>query len=156
LRLVEILASGAPAADPGPLPAAAAEVGAAYTALYGAVGFLPPWIGYYAVDTAAGCVGTCGFKGRPEQGRVEIAYFTFPEHERRGFATAMARALVAIASVHAERPIVAAQTLPVESASTAILRKLGFVLAGSIEHPDDGEVWEWRLPPKNSLHVSAP
>ena len=38
-----------------------------------------------------------------------------------------------------------AQTLPEESASTSILRKLGFRLLGRVEHPEDGPVWEWEL-----------
>jgi hypothetical protein len=37
-----------------------------------------------------------------------------------------------------------AHTLPREGASTAILRKLGFALVGSIDHPEDGSVWKWR------------
>lgn len=58
-------------------------------------------------------VGTCGFKSSPDQGRVEIAYFTFPDFEGRGLATAMAGELLAIA-------------------------------IGSVEHPEDGTVLEWR------------
>jgi hypothetical protein len=41
--------------------------------------------------------------------------------------------------------IIAAQTLPNESASTTILRKLEFALVGSINHPEDGKVLEWQL-----------
>src|SRR3712207_7923797 len=41
--------------------------------------------------------GTCGFKSRPRDGRVEIAYFTFPEHQRKGIGRQMAAALVEIA-----------------------------------------------------------
>jgi [ribosomal protein S5]-alanine N-acetyltransferase len=39
----------------------------------------------------------------------------------------------------------AAQTLPEENASTSVLKKLGFCLAGTLEHPEDGQVWEWHL-----------
>jgi hypothetical protein len=35
----------------------------------------------------------------------------------------------------------------VENASTSILRKLGFALAGSAHDADAGEVWEWHLHP---------
>lgn len=38
------------------------------------------------------------------------------------------------------------QTLPEENASTSILKKLGFRLVGTVEHPEDGPVWEWELP----------
>jgi RimJ/RimL family protein N-acetyltransferase len=35
-------------------------------------------------------VGTYAFRSPPRNGEVEIAYFTFPEFEGRGFATEMA------------------------------------------------------------------
>ena len=41
---------------------------------------------------------------------------------------------------------VTAQTLPAHGASTRILRKMGLVMTGSVVHPTDGEVWEWREP----------
>jgi RimJ/RimL family protein N-acetyltransferase len=75
---------------------------------------------------------------------VEIAYFTFPGNEGRGIATRMASELVAIARQNGVRAV-KAQTLPRENASTRILEKLGFSKAGSVRHPEDGEVWEWRL-----------
>ena len=56
--------------------------------LYRSSGFAPPWIGYVAVSEGR-AVGTCAFKCAPVEGRVEIAYFTFPEFEGRGLATAM-------------------------------------------------------------------
>jgi hypothetical protein len=40
---------------------------------------------------------------------------------------------------------VAAQTLPEENASTSVLQKLRFRLVGSVEHSEDGLVWEWQL-----------
>jgi RimJ/RimL family protein N-acetyltransferase len=76
---------------------------------------------------------------------VEIAYFTFQGYEGRGYATRMARALIDRAWETEADVIIAAQTLPNESASTTILRRLGFALVGSINHPEDGEVWEWQL-----------
>jgi RimJ/RimL family protein N-acetyltransferase len=90
------------------------------------------------------CVGTCGFKSVPRDGRVEIAYFSFPGNEGRGVATRMAAALVEIARGTDARVAVAAQTLPQESASTSVLKKLGFEHVDTLEHPEDGTVWEWR------------
>jgi [ribosomal protein S5]-alanine N-acetyltransferase len=100
-----------------------------------------PWAGYLAEEQGV-FVGTCAFKTAPESGEVEIAYFTFPAHEGRGVATRMAQRLVDLAT---ENGVVRlkAQTLPERSASTRILEKLGFSLAGSVCHPQDGEVWEW-------------
>lgn len=74
---------------------------------------------------------------------MEIAYFTFPEFEGRGFATEMAKQLLQIAATADSTVQVYAQTLPVNSASTKILEKLGFTLSGSINHSEDGIVWEW-------------
>lgn len=37
-----------------------------------------------------------------------------------------------------------AHTLPAYNASTAILRKLGFMFFGELTHPDEGAIWEWR------------
>ena len=144
MNLIEISSSGSPAEEINRLPAVATEVCVAYVNLYKLVGFVRPWLGYFALRNSV-CVGTCGFKGPPENNRVEIAYFTFPEYEGRGYATQMARTLIERAGEADANVIVAAQTLPSESASTAILRRLGFALSGSISHPEDGEVWEWQL-----------
>lgn len=103
-----------------------------------------PWTEYRA-HVGTEHVGMCAFKTQPVDGRVEIAYHTFPRFEGRGFATQMARELVAIA--RRERPVILvfAQTLREENASTALLKKLGFELQGTVEHPEDGKVWEWHL-----------
>ena len=90
-------------------------------------------------------VGTCGFKSPPHDGRVEIAYFTFPEFEGCGFASAMAARLLAIARQHSSPIVVAAQILPERNASHKILEKLGFRHVETIDHPEDGRVWEWQL-----------
>jgi ribosomal-protein-alanine N-acetyltransferase len=144
MTLIEISPSGNPADEIVDLPAIAVDVGAAYVNLYNSVGFERPWLGYFACLDSL-CVGTCGFKGPPQNNRVEIAYFTFPGHEGHGYATRMARALIDKARETAADVIIAAQTLPHESASTTILRKLGFTQIGTMEHPEDGEVWEWHL-----------
>lgn len=109
------------------------------------VGFIPPWVGYVAVENSVP-VGTCAFKSPPADGRVEIAYGTMPGCEGRGIATAMAKELVRIACQEDKSLTVFAQTLPEENASTSILKKLGFRLLGTVEHPEDGTVWKWELP----------
>ena len=40
---------------------------------------------------------------------------------------------------------VTAHTLGEENASTAVLRKNGFVRTGDIVDPDEGTVWRWEL-----------
>jgi RimJ/RimL family protein N-acetyltransferase len=145
--LVAIDRAGRFAAELGALPEMAAANCEVLAAYYGTVGFEPPWISYLAVVDGQ-VVGGGAFKGAPRDGRVEIAYYTVPEHEGRGVATATARALVRVAREARPDVIVAAQTLRVPGASTALLRKLGFVLHAALEHPEDGEVWEWRLQPE--------
>jgi [ribosomal protein S5]-alanine N-acetyltransferase len=128
----------------GTLPEVTDEVFRATVKLYGTVGFEEPWVCYLALagDTP---VGTCGFKSPPREGRVEIAYFVFPEYEGRGFATAIAAELLAIARRHRSSVVVAAQTLPERNASYRVLEKLGFRHVETIDHPEDGTVWEWQL-----------
>ncbi len=105
-----------------------------------------PWTGYLIIDPPPPrqVVGTCAFAHAPQNGAVEIAYFTFPPYEGRGVTTAAAAELTRIAS-----PLVRtifANTLPKYNASTRVLQKNGFTLMGEIMHPDDGRVWRWELP----------
>ncbi len=112
--------------------------------LYARRGYEPPWTGYLAVEDGL-YVGGCGFAGPPGGGEVEIAYFTFPGHEGRGVATRMARELLRQTRGAALSAGVGyiAHTLPQESASTRILRRLGFEVQGEISHAEDGQVWKW-------------
>jgi RimJ/RimL family protein N-acetyltransferase len=144
LELIAITENGELAKPAPSAPPITADIAAATTQLYRAVGYEPPWIGYLAIENDT-CVGTCGFKSPPENNRVEIAYFTFPGHESRGVATRMATELIRLALEKSPAVTVAAQTLPEENASTSILKKLRFSLVGTLEHPEDGLVWEWHL-----------
>jgi len=144
IRLLPIDEAGSIPHDPG-LPPLIKQNCKTTAALYQVVGFQPPWIGY--VSTADGRpVGGGAFKGPPTANRVEIAYYTLPELEGRGFASATARALCAIAQDENPTIVVTAQTLPAPNASNALLQKLGFVFRRVVAHPADGEVWEWELP----------
>jgi RimJ/RimL family protein N-acetyltransferase len=144
MELIAIKENGELAKPMSSMPVVVAEVVGATTQLYHAVGYGPPWIGYLAFEDNT-CVGACGFKSPPQNNRVEIAYFTFPEHESRGVATQMASELIRLAREKLPAVTVAAQTLPEENASTSVLKKLRFRLAGTLEHPEDGQVWEWVL-----------
>ena len=146
VSLIPIDPDGVPRGYEGVLPEVTAEVFRTTVNLYESVGFEEPWVGYLALAGSTP-VGTCGFKSPPRDGRVEIAYFTFPEFEGRGFATAMATQLVTVARRHRPSVLVAAQTLPERNASHRVLEKLGFNCVGTIDHPEDGTVWEWQLLP---------
>jgi ribosomal-protein-alanine N-acetyltransferase len=107
-----------------------------------------PWLpGYGVVHKESGAViGSAGFKGAPDMsGMVEIAYGIVPTHEGRGYATDVARMLVAWAFAHDEVALVRAHTLPEPNASTRVLTKCGFTFEGEVEDPEDGRVWRWRL-----------
>jgi RimJ/RimL family protein N-acetyltransferase len=147
VSLIPIDRDGTPRGYTGSLPEVASEVFHATAELYERAGFEEPWIGYLALADETP-LGTCGYKAKPQGGRVEIAYFTFPEHEDRGYASAMAAQLVTIAQEHESSIVVAAQTLPERNASHRILEKLGFRHVDTIDHPEDGTVWEWHLSEK--------
>lgn len=141
VRLVPIEAPGS-IDDPLPLTDYVREMCRLTVEWYGRGGFQPPWISYL-VQCDELWVGCCGYKGAPRDGRVEIAYHTFPAFEGRGVGTAVAAAMVRLALETDPQLLVTAQTLPAESASTALLRKNGFVFARTVDHPEDGLVWEW-------------
>jgi ribosomal-protein-alanine N-acetyltransferase len=144
VRLVAIDRDGTPRGCEGELLESARNVLGATADFYRSVGFREPWISYLAVVDSTP-VGVCSFKSWPVEGRVEIGYFTFPEHEGKGVATAMAAALIAIAGAHDRRVLVTAQTLCERNASHRVLEKIGFRPVGTIAHPHDGTVLEWHL-----------
>ncbi len=144
-RLIPIPVGGPPSLPEGVvLPEVAHSVCQATRDLYARVGCAPPFTGYLAVEGKR-CVGTCGFAAPPRAGTVEIAYFTFPEHEGQGVATRMAAGLIDIAQRADPHLHLVAHTLPDRNASHRILEKLGFRDAGLIDHPEDGTVRLWRL-----------
>ena len=107
------------------------------------------WGGYLAVDEASDLVvGSSAFKGPPsESGAVEIAYYTFGPREGRGYAKAMARALISVAlRLRLVRRVIA-HTLPERNPSTSVLRSVGMRFVGEVVDPEDGPVWRWQLEP---------
>jgi len=126
------------------LPDSARQVCESTARLYQREGFAPPWVGYLAQQDNC-IVGGCAFKSPVINNLVEIAYYTFAEHENRGVATAMATALVKIARDAVPDVALIAQTEPCPNASNSILQNLGFRFTGTVHHPEDGAVWEWRL-----------
>jgi RimJ/RimL family protein N-acetyltransferase len=143
IRLVQIGTEGRPVEDL-PAPELVRSLCDQAAALYQRVSFVPPWVAYLTIRDGQ-AIGTCAFKSPPVDGRVEIAYFTFPDHEGQGLATEMARQLVQLAHETDRSLVVAAQTLPHENASTSILRKLGFNCVGTAQDDEAGEVWQWQV-----------
>ena len=111
--------------------------------LYRRVGYVEPWVSYIAVADGIP-VGGGAFVGPPKDGSVEIAYFTLPNHQRRGIAGQIAARLIEIARAEDPSIKLKAFTLMEENPSVRILRQHGFVIAGTAQDADAGEVWEWR------------
>lgn len=109
---------------------------------YKKVGFVPPWICYYAAQNGA-IVGCAGFTGKPVNGTIEIAYGTLPAYQHKGIGTAICKKLVEV-SLESDPSIkIKARTLAEKSFSTRILEKNNFIFSGVVHDPEDGELWEW-------------
>lgn len=111
-------------------------------------GVEPPWAAsYYIRDADAQVLGSCGFKGAPRHGEVEIGYAVAAAHRRRGVAGAAARQLIAIAFASAQIERVLARIDERNQASARLVQGLGFVAGERCQDPDDG-AWllHWRLP----------
>lgn len=91
-------------------------------------------------------IGMGGYKGRPDEaGMVEIGYAIVPSYRRRGLATEAARGLIDNAFAHAHVKRVDAHTLAEPNPSTKVLERVGMKFAGTVDHPNLGEVWHWSL-----------
>jgi RimJ/RimL family protein N-acetyltransferase len=117
-----------------------------YPSFYSKVGFNKPWIGYFAPVDGNALVGTAGFKGKPKEGKVEIAYGTFKNYEGQGIGTEICRQLVLLALQSDPDVRITARTLQDGHASMAILKKNGFKYMGVVWDEEDGDVLEWELP----------
>lgn len=140
--------TGFPAADGLREFFVSGEVSADFLASMRALTVPDPWRLGFAVIHQDAVIGSGGFKGPPDAaGMVEIAYGIVPEHEGRGYATEVARALVEYALKSDSVKLVRAHTLRSPNASTKVLTKCGFKFMGEVIEPDDGLVWRWELPP---------
>lgn len=109
---------------------------------YKKVGFVPPWICYYA-ELDGQLVGSAGIKGKPVNGKIEIAYGTMEAFQNQGIGSKICRTLVELSLKTDPSIKITARTLPENNFSTKILEKNNFVFVGVVNDPEDGEVWEW-------------
>jgi RimJ/RimL family protein N-acetyltransferase len=114
----------------------------AYEDFYPKIGFDLPWVGYFVMRDEK-IVGSCGFVGRPKDGVVEIAYWTFKEFEGQGIASFACQELVSIAHKADQSVRVTAKTAPENNASTKILEKNGFVFKEIVQDHEIGDAWLW-------------
>jgi RimJ/RimL family protein N-acetyltransferase len=116
-----------------------------YPNYYKKVGFHKPWIGYFATIDGKEIIGAAGYKGKPANGKVEIAYGTFKAYEGKGVGTAICRQLVELSLATDPAIRITARTLPDSYASIGILKKNGFVCLGMVYDEEDGNVLEWEF-----------
>ncbi len=109
---------------------------------YKRVGFNPPWICYYAEENGE-LIGSGAFKGRPVDHTVEISYGTMDNYRQKGIGTRICKHLVELSLATDPSVRITARTLPEHNYSTRILEKNNFILLGSVNDPEDGDVWEW-------------
>ena len=116
-----------------------------YPDFYQRVGYNKPWIGYFVTIDREEIVGAAGYKGKPREGKVEIAYGTFKRYEGQGIGTEICRQLVLLSQNTDPAIRITARTLQDGYASIKILKKNGFECLGIVHDEEDGEVLEWEL-----------
>jgi [ribosomal protein S5]-alanine N-acetyltransferase len=109
---------------------------------YEKVGYHPPWVSYYA-QVEDELVGAAGFKGKPRDGKVEIAYGIFSQYQQQGIGTEICHQLVLLSLQTDPAVRITARTLQENDASGKILKKNGFELLGTVWDEEDGNVLEW-------------
>jgi RimJ/RimL family protein N-acetyltransferase len=123
-----------------------AQISADWLAKFAQSAFEDPWVhGFNLLLTDGTNVGLGSFKGPPVDGVVEIAYAIVPEHQRKGYAKAAARAMVEYALRSPAVSKVIAHTLPDGIASQHVLLSSGFRHTGEVVDPDDGLVWRFEI-----------
>lgn len=116
----------------------------AYENYYPIIGFNLPWVGYFIYKDGK-IVGSCGFTGKPTNGQVEIAYWTFKEFENKGIASFACQELIKIAKKENEKIKIIAKTAPEHNASTKILEKNNFIYSEIVQDEEIGDAWLWKL-----------
>ena len=117
-----------------------------YDDYYPKIGFHLPWVAYLVVDQNQ-VVGSCSFTGQPNNGKVEIAYWTFSAFEGQGIASFACSELIKIAQHADPTVILMAKTAPEQNASTRILAKHNFVFTEVVQDDEIGDAWLWTLQP---------
>lgn len=121
------------------------EILSVYPGFYERVGFNEPWVGYFFEDEHGEIKGCGGYKGKPCDGMIEIAYGTFKKYEGQGIATEICRQLVELAQQADPQVRITARTLPENNTSTRVLKRNGFEFNGEVYDEEDGNVWEWEI-----------
>ncbi|WAH38566.1 GNAT family N-acetyltransferase [Alicyclobacillus dauci] len=87
-------------------------------------------------------IGSMGFKAPPDrEGIVEIGYDIIPAYQSQGYATEMAKALIAWAFEQPSVRVITAECLPDNWASARVLQKVGMRQVNS-----SADMVRWELP----------
>lgn len=104
------------------------------------------WLAYLPILKSENMlVGTCGYKGNPQNGMIEIGYEVAQAYRGKGLATEIAAALIQHAMRSDEVDLVQAHTLAYENESGTVLKKCGMQKIEEIDDPDDGRIWRWEI-----------
>ncbi len=77
--------------------------------------------------------GFCGFRMSDDTGEIELLYGLTPARWHRGFATEAAEAILSYAFGTGQMEYVSARTSELNTASVAVMRRLGMVFEGRVE-----------------------
>jgi len=88
-------------------------------------------------------VGSCGFKGPPVGGRVEVGYGVAPGARNQGHASAAVQALLGLAFGSGQVTEVLAEIAPANLASARVVAKLGFIAGGTRVDEDGDAIVQW-------------
>ena len=109
-------------------------------------GMQTQWWSYLPIlNKTSTLIGTCGYKGAPRNGMVEIGYEVAPAFRGWGLATEIAKGLIANAFKHDEVDLVQAHTLAKENESGSVLKNCRMQKIEEIDDPQDGKIWRWEI-----------
>jgi RimJ/RimL family protein N-acetyltransferase len=106
----------------------------------------PEWWAYLPVlRKTKTLLGSCGYKGDPWNGMVEIGYEVSEAYRGFGLATEMAKALIQHAFESDKVQYVQAHTLTEINESGSVLKKCGMQMMEEVDDPEGGKIWRWEI-----------
>ncbi len=104
------------------------------------------WYAYLPIETKSNTIiGTCGYKGVPKDGLVEIGYEVSYAYRNKGYATEIVKLLIEIAFKSIKVNSIIAHTRDVNNPSVSILKKCGFSYVKEFLDEEDSKLWQWKI-----------
>lgn len=102
------------------------------------------WWTYLPVDVETNTlIGSCGFKGEPINGKVEIGYEVAELFRNKGYATEIVHILTEVAFNDKEVEKIVAQTVTDNLPSIKVLNKCDFKIVREFNDEEDGQLFEF-------------